>query len=265
MATMLPPQPVPGTSRGEIRTFMALSALPTDWLCFHSVRWFGAARQGEGDFIVVAPAGGLVFVEVKSRCTVDATGQWTRHKSNVVVKDPWEQAGTTGREVSARLRRAGVARRPYAAVACFPMGDPMFEGGLAAQQQRSLSATVLDDSALLEATLIDCLWEAGRRDTAALAAFKADELAIIRQTLLVTGQVAIPTPLVMAHAEEDRVSLTQEQVETYVELMSITRLLTIGGAGSGKTLLAAARAAQLARQGVPLLFVAANALAPAFQ
>ena len=260
MATMLPPQPVPGTSRPETRAFRGLEALPDGWICFHSVPWFGGEREGEGDFIVVAPIGGLLFIEVKPRCSVDEKGQWTRRNSTVVVKDPWEQARATGREVLRQLRRAGVRRRPAAYLACFPSGEPRFVGGIAAQAERSISADALGRPAALEALMVAALAEAARRDPAPLESFDAGELSTIRALLLVTGQVLVPALTAVRHAEEHRLELTAEQTSTYVDLMSMSRSLTLGGAGTGKTILASARAAQLSRQQLKTIVVVANAL-----
>jgi Nuclease-related domain/AAA domain len=260
VATMLPPQPPLGTSRPEKHVFTGLSKLPGDWTVFHSVCWFGLEREGEGDFIIVSPAGGLIFVEVKPTCDVDESGQWTRRKGSVPVKDPWEQAKVTGREVVARLKKAGVPRRPAAYVACFPFGEPRFVGGLARQQERSLSAADLASLDRLLMVLESALNEAASRDRMPLARFTATELETVRTILLVTGQVHIPLPTAVAHLEEHRLDLTQEQTETYVELMCANRLLTIGGAGTGKTILAAARAAQLSRQGLSVIVIAAHGL-----
>ncbi len=257
---MLPPQPPPGTSRGEVTAFRALEALPTDWTVFHSVVWFNEQREGEGDFIVVHPAGGLLFVEVKGRCSVDASGQWTRYRSNVVVKDPWTQAQTTGREVVRRLKRAGVERRPAAFLGCFPAGEPRFVGGLARQQQRSVAAADLEDSCRLQATLEDALLDAAARDEAPLRPFSEYEAQAIRTVLLVTGQVHVPVGRSIIEGDERRGALTDQQTRIYVELMRARRMLTTGGAGTGKTLLAAARAAQLSKHGQSTLVIVAHRL-----
>ena len=260
MATMLPPQPPPGTSRPEVRAFISLSGMPADWTIYHSVPWIGEKREGEGDFVVVSPVGGFIFIEVKSRCDVDENGQWTRHNSSMIIKDPWEQAKVTGREVMARLKKAGVSRRPAAHVACFPAGEPHFAGGLAMQQQRSISAAVLADPRRLLSILESALAEAAARDPVPLTKFTAPELENIRSVLLVTGQIHVPARMAIAHAEEDRAHLTGEQIKTYVDLMSASRMLTVGGAGTGKTLLAAARAAELTRQGLSTVVVTAHRL-----
>lgn len=258
MATMLPTQPPPGTSGPERRAFDCLARLPPEWTVFHSVPWFGDLNQGEGDFVVVGPQGGLVFLEVKGKCRVGLDGQWTRRNSNIVVKDPWAQAQSTGREITARLRRAGLPRRPAAYVACFPVGDPQFAGGLALQSERSLSADILEDSERLESVLDQTLRDAAIRDSVTLNAFTPAENDLIRSVLLVTGQVHVPLPSAVLDGAGRRAELTARQTEVYVNLMRTSRLLTLGPAGTGKTILAAARAAQLSRQGIGTLFLVAH-------
>lgn len=258
---MLPPQPPEGTNRGERVTFAALEHLPADWLVFHSVPWFGNRRnrEGEGDFILFIPAGAAIFLEVKGPCRIDPNGNWFYRGSSRPAKDPWKQARSTGGEVWHRLKASkNVRRRPSLYLACFPDGEPQFRGGLAHEPQRSIGACDLEKGAALSDDFLRML--AREAPDGLNDPFSASELDRIRDLLLVTGQVHVPPRREFVTVAASQSVLTAEQRETYVELMSGERMLTLGGAGTGKTVLAAARAAQLGRQGISTLVVTAHGL-----
>ncbi|HEX5959304.1 MAG TPA: nuclease-related domain-containing protein, partial [Hyphomicrobiaceae bacterium] len=95
-------------SGGERRLFQALRTLSNDVVVLHSFRWLhpGNARalardigaQGEGDFIILDPARGILVVEVKGGEVWCEHGQWfqkNRRTQKVQVINPEAQAANT--------------------------------------------------------------------------------------------------------------------------------------------------------------------------
>ena len=60
MAIMIPDE-FDGTSKGEQRLFSQLQELPDDVIVYYNPR----IKQREPDFVVIAPAIGVVVIEVK--------------------------------------------------------------------------------------------------------------------------------------------------------------------------------------------------------
>src|SRR5687768_12578097 len=87
MARMIPeiPKDFHG-SKGEERVFRALRSLNDDVTVIHSFRWLhpGNARaltqrlgaQGEGDFVLIDPARGVLVMEVKGGDVWCQDGEW---------------------------------------------------------------------------------------------------------------------------------------------------------------------------------------------
>jgi hypothetical protein len=109
MARMIPAMPTNfHGSKGEERVFRALRSLPADITIIHSFRWLhpGNARilsrrlgaQGEGDFVLIDPAHGVLVVEVKGGEVWCQEGEWrqrNRITGHAQAIDPEAQASDT--------------------------------------------------------------------------------------------------------------------------------------------------------------------------
>ncbi len=258
MAKMYPPQPPQTAPATERFVHRALSRLPDSWTVFHSVPWLGhgrrrsAAIEGEADFIILNPRLGVVFLEVKGRVRV-VDGQWS-YLNGEKTKDPLLQARSTAGIVMPALKDAGAPRLPFVCAAAFPDGMPKFQGGLARTGERCFGKEELQNAAELMRRFVTDLRALGAPSDVTDAAAKST-VEIYRRTLLANGQVSIHLPATAQDITSAQTQLTDEQVDDYVHLMMVKQLTTLGAAGSGKTVLAAARAAQLERQGVPTLFL----------
>jgi hypothetical protein len=109
MARMIPetPEDFHG-SAGEKRVFRALRTLPDDIVVIHSFRWLHPGNapvlaqrlqsQGEGDFVLIDPAQGILVVEVKGGDVWCEHGQWrqrNRKTGCVQLINPELQASNT--------------------------------------------------------------------------------------------------------------------------------------------------------------------------
>ena len=99
MAQMIPKQVSEGTkSRGEREFFASLASMKdtNDWIILHSVQIANhtAKTQGEADFIVLIPDGGIFVVEVKGGTITFENGKWHTMNRGGVRKEiePVEQA-----------------------------------------------------------------------------------------------------------------------------------------------------------------------------
>src|SRR5437763_271875 len=102
MAEMIPERPSPQTeSAAERRMFeMLRDGTPRSVVAFHHVAWLtpgkGGAREGEADFVVADPRGGVAVLEVKGGgIRYDGnSGKWFSSGRDGMheIRDPIDQA-----------------------------------------------------------------------------------------------------------------------------------------------------------------------------
>ncbi|MBF6605170.1 MAG: NERD domain-containing protein/DEAD/DEAH box helicase [Chloroflexi bacterium] len=250
------------------------TALPAD--AFHlypNAEWLGPmrdggpARDGEADLVIVHEDLGLLVLEVKSGTpTRDHAGRWWLG-DRALDRDPFNQAGDSKHQLVRKLQamadwsprtepRAGHAiALPDVDLASLPRGHVL----LGADAPTEL---VLDGEALETP-------EATRRWVERAYGYwlgdgsKGAPLGAVGVRLL--DEILAPTwtlhRLVRGRIEDDRaelVAMSREQVLIVSRTRRHRRLEVVGPAGSGKSMLAAAKARHLAHEGYRTLLVCFN-------
>jgi hypothetical protein len=238
----------------------ALRTLSEDWTVLHHVVWQArrAGRQGDGeaDFILIHPGRGAIVIEVKGGDIEIRDGRWksTGSRGRVYdIKNPFEQASDSKHALIKWLDGLGLSGhlRVGHAVA-FPHMDRLPNLGPAGT--REISWTSKELASILPAVeAVEAHWQLR-------GALAPSDLRRVVSLLAPTVEVRRATHIAAARAEESLVRLTAEQVELFSGLRASRGGLILGGAGTGKTVLALARAMQLANEGFRTLLVCYNEL-----
>lgn len=244
----------------ERKVAAALKTLPDSWIVFHSVSWQSkrSGRQGDGeaDFLVVHPRKGMLVIEVKGGGIEIDRGRWTttdRRGDKHEIKNPFDQATASKHALLGWLRSHGLMDRLRVGHGVvFPDMRSLPIVGPAAQPAISLIKSDLD--APLEA-ITKCMehWELE-------ANLSLKEINKLVSLLAPTVDVRPDLSSASADAEAELLVLTAEQIDAFAGLRANRGGLIVGGAGTGKTVLAIARAQQLARDGFRTLLVCYNEL-----
>ncbi len=274
MARLIPDTDVEAIGNaGERAVARALVAqLPEDCLVFHSYPWLRPARdarggvrfleEGEADFLVLDRRWGMLVLEVKGGTVTYDAGRrgWGRDKGGgrwESITDPFEQVSRTFHHLETSLCRArfgGVGHVPFAFGGAVVFPDCRWEGEVPPGGDPRVLFDGRDLGRLGErviSTLRD--WSRAGRPPMTPEHFER-----ARAGLLPAFRVV---PLLSRRVEEDErrlVRMTDGQAAAFGGLFGNDRVLVEGPAGSGKTLLAAARAVAFARDGKSTLLLCYN-------
>ena len=114
---MMPPYCPEDAPPGEHALFRALaSSEETDgWIVLHSLAIASHVRQvqGEADFVVIVPGGGILVIEVKSHATVERLpdGRWKLGNQPPTTRDPFQQASEAMHSIREYLTSRGIDLR----------------------------------------------------------------------------------------------------------------------------------------------------------
>lgn len=259
-------------SGAERRVYEALkTGLPDDFTVLHSVAWIARqpgehAQDGEADFMLVHPRDGILIIEVKGGgVSLDGyTGQWESCDSKGVhnpIKNPFAQAKNAKHQILSFLRQHRDWDRLVNGHICighavwFPdISSP--EKLVAPDRPRDLILTGPDLPQAKAA--IDRAW----RFVGAGAVGRVDpgrNGVTLIETLFARTFTVLPNAAARLEDEErQRIQLTSIQFRVLKLLGSRRRVGIVGGAGTGKTLLALEKAHELARRGFRTLLLAYN-------
>lgn len=241
--------------------------LPDDWVVMPSVKWTlmkdGYVRDGEADFVVLAPNSGMVVLEVKGskRFKVGLDGVWQRQcrdGSWITLKEgPPEQATRNMHDlvkVLCKKKNWDYFPGRYAYIVIYPQGEAkelpdMFdESTLATRRHMNQLATRLRSALDKRASgsrgvgFTDLIVEA----IADVLKNRGFELSKVD-----TGEDVAD--------DSERIDLlTQQQFATLRGLFELPKVAVIGPAGSGKTVLALWRLQALIDQGERAVYVCYN-------
>ena len=248
-------------------------ALPPEFTLFQNVAWVvrdhGVEREGEADVIVAHPERGFLVIEVKSGpITRDAQGRWWAG-GRPLDRAPFEQAADSRHSLVAKLRElpdwpAGLKPMSGHAVA-FPnaevasLGTKVFFLGPDADPDLIIDRAMLEPDGLRNARLrkwVDTayeLWSGGKAQS-------PGKQGIDMLAAMITSPLELRSLLrsEIKDGAREVARLTDEQLHVLNTLRGVRRAAVVGGAGTGKTMLAIAKAQQLAGEGFETLLVCFN-------
>ncbi|MCC6972761.1 MAG: NERD domain-containing protein [Anaerolineae bacterium] len=248
------------TSDAELALYDAFEKLPEPFTVLHAVKWFARTlgTVGEIDFLIAHPDLGVLIMEVKGGLIRVEQGRWFSGKHE--IKDPCEQAERNRRALGDWLendpRTKGIPVALFPAVA---LPDSRVAGHIRPDcpQDIFIDITHLPD---LEKRLLSIFAYWKPRADARHARMGGKHAVDALVQLLVPTRSLQPRITDMFAQENRKIEeLTQQQFKILSILRYQKRAAIIGGAGTGKTLLAMEKAAQLAQSGQHVLFVCYNA------
>lgn len=234
---------------------------------FHSFNWLtrgggGTLQEGECDFVVLDPERGMLFIEVKGGSLVFNGREWIRDvrgHSRSLKKDPFTQAQHAMHEITdlvkRRFPRSGLqGKLPFTFGFAVSFPDCRVSGRLPPNIQPEL---ILDAARLshLDAS-IRSIFASFRRD--GHRALTEREMESVREALYPKYQL-LPVVWRKLEDQEERLRrLTADQQRVLDILGNHPKAAIRGVAGSGKTILALAKAQSLARAGTRTLLLCYN-------
>ncbi len=241
--------PRPAKSEAEKRVWSALGAgLPPGWTAWHSLRLRdGKNYTGEGDFVLAHPERGLLVVEVKGGQVEQRDGRWFTN-GVAFEQAPLDQAQGFVRRLVKRLEDWNCAPPAFGAALAFP--DTDFDEQ---PQEDVLRGIVLGRSHLR--------WFKEALPAVAERALPPPHPARgswIERLHQLWGETWVPDLSLGTRVKalgERRFALDAAQLEALDGLAENGRVLVEGGAGSGKTLLAAEAARREAAGGKRVLLL----------
>lgn len=254
---------------GERKVAKALvEQLPSRVEIFHSFHWMGDGRkgnlvEGECDFVVLDPENGLLFVEVKGGSLEFDSEQMEWHRTTprgekrLLGKDPFEQVRKSMHEIVDRIIAAMPApKRPlsftYGFAVAFP--DCRYNGSL----PPSIAPDQLLDAAKCSAMRDSFDQVFTRFRLRQHGALSSQDVQSVHDALFPRYAIV---PVIWRKVEDQEARLhrlTLEQ-QRLLDFLGDHKLAAIKGvAGSGKTILALAKAQESARRGFRTLFLCYN-------
>ncbi len=263
--------PVPSDKwEREVRRQLS-KQLPDSWIVICSVAWalkvgFGPVKDGEADFVILAPGLGLAVVEVKGSklVYVGEDGTWYRQdfsgRKLKLKESPPEQANrnlhTLTKVVKDELCVGDSNAFPglHAWMVVYPNGE--VEGKI----------DLYDDSTLITKSRMHQLGGAIRaallsKGNANIGKKFSRELASDTAKILTNQRfrvVKVDTELDSKEDKEDIEELTRQQFAALRGAFELPRVAIIGPAGSGKTLLAFWKLSALLEEEKKAIFVCFN-------
>lgn len=256
----------------ESKVFNTLKrSLDDNWSVYYSRPWYGLSItggeiEGEADFILVHPDKGLFFLEVKGGLISydPAQSKWhsvDRHGIKHKIKDPVEQAKKCRYEFAKKLEKQKGWPEHYInykyGVILPDASDPKKEINSIGGHDKNLFCFAKTFNANLEAWLIGRLENHGRNDENVGPGIQG--LAVI------DSLIAQPVKLKMTMNADIRGDLeamdqllTGAQLQVIHSIRKLSRAVILGGAGTGKTLVAIEIAKMLADENKSVLVLTFN-------
>lgn len=235
-----PNKPRVTPSRAEHAVYEALSShMPQGWYAWHSLRIRVPGHpDAEADFLIADPKQGILILEVKGGRIEQRDGMWFSNGESL-KHAPREQANRFLRELVELLKSQNISPPPCGIATCFP--DTEFSAG---PSEGDLADCVLGSQDLRwveEAlpTIMECALAKGYKP-------KGNWIQAVHR---LWGEVWTPRldfGLQARIQKDERIRLDGEQFKALHGLIDNKSVLVLGGAGTGKTALAAALAQKLA-------------------
>ncbi len=242
----------------EARVWDAAMNLSDEWVVFHSVCWqskrHGKPGDGEADFVIVHPRNGIIVIEVKGgRITIEDGSWYSTDRNGQIheIKNPFEQAKVSKFALIKYLKDSFNIHIPVCHAVVFP--NISIDSSISMYGPRPI---ILDrvDLGNLENGLSSIFkhWEQK-------ADLQKSVIQNIIRLLAPTINVRITANDIISDCNEQLLSLTKQQIRAFQQLRLIRRAAILGGAGTGKTVLAVERARRLTLDGFSTLLTCFNA------
>ncbi len=257
------PHPHDPKKKAEGDTFAALKELDDDWMVFYEVRWqskrFGKEGDGETDFVLAHPNRGLIILEVKGGREIrQEDGKWVQvghdGQSHVMGTNPFQQ-GELAKYALKKYLREKVAKFPEKGRIGHAAAFPGFrlDGDLGIDAPRAIIIDKDDHKAIVPAV------ERIAKHWSPLQSFDSSQFKQLKQALAPSRSIKRHRTDDVEDVKDQLIELTERQYEILRRLSGRQhRSLVVGGAGTGKTVLARQRAADLAADGFRVLLVCFN-------
>lgn len=273
MARLIPESLPNGTPASELHVFESFSRLGDSWTVMWNVPvgLFGkpTATLRQIDFLLIHEHQGILVVEVKGGAIRVERGQWwTQPRGSTewkkLARSPFDQAADQRFVLQRYLtEKFKIDRRALAHAVAFPA--TIVPGDLGPDAPRGLIID-LEDLRQPAAAIQRVRHEWGECD--ALRAEALEKIvAELKPTFtlnVVSAAVAADTTEALERETRRQATMVQSQVEAYKTLLAADRAVVLGGAGTGKTVIAAQLAEQLSSTGNRTLLLCHRSAVQAF-
>lgn len=223
-----------GSPDSERRVFKAVrDSIPKNWYAWHSLKIrIKNGRDGECDFVVADPARGLLLLEVKGGYLQKKHGQWYQNKAPL-LRSPSSQAKKFRQLLRTKFQELEKIPPPIGIAVCFPDTPAATQ-----PTQGDLDGRIIGSSDLpyLDARLPTLFIEESGPPH-----HKIPHPGWIKTIHTLWCDSWIPA-LYLSIKSKDfidrRLRLNTEQFCALCSILENDRVLVLGGAGTGKTLLA---------------------------
>jgi len=258
------------TSTAELDLFDAFEKLPQPYQVFHSVSWIAHETRkgsvGEIDFLIAHPEKGLLVIEVKGgqialkrqgmRQKWTSTSYWNEETE---IGDPIAQAERNRRNLQAWLENDVRTRRfSYAIFTAVAFPDMIVNSDIRPDFPKAIVIDA-EDVKNLGKTLdrIFTYWKdhADQKNTQMSGKAAVDAL---KELIVPSRQLGKVVSVIFERERKKIEELTRRQFHVLNMLNNYRRAAIVGGAGTGKTMIAMEKAKQLALSGFRVLFLAFN-------
>lgn len=237
--------------------------LPADFIVIHSVNWITNAinnrTDGEADFLIIHPRIGLLILEVKAgRISFDTSRGWTSKDSKGKVHriDPFDQAKTTKKVLLSKWLESPTTKNlflPSAHAVCFCDVDEV-DGQLPLEAHPSI---ILTRDKLNSSYLVEYI-ESAFRYAKCTRPLTPEVFDKIRKLFVHSCEFKISLKNEIKDGKERIYQMTTKQFEVLNGLERMKQVAVLGGAGTGKTMMAIEKSIRLADQGLSIAFVCYN-------
>ena len=252
------------TSDAELALYEAFEQLPEPFTVLHAVKWFARTlgTVGEIDFLIAHPGHGVLVLEVKGGGIRVEDGRWfstDRGGRTHEIKDPCAQAERNRRALHDWLdsdpRTRGVNVALFPAVA---LPDAVVSHDVRPDCPEAIFIDMRHLHDLPDRLLEIFAYWSGRADGRNQKMDGARAVHVLVELLVPTQDFQPRIVEQFAREQRQIEKLTQQQFRILKLLRYTRRAAVIGGAGTGKTLLAMEKATQLAEAGQRVLFICFN-------
>lgn len=251
MAKMIPLSPAEDTrSSAEIHLFRRFQQMPDtdDWTVIHSLKLSRHATQSEGeaDFVVIIPNEGVFVLEVKGgRIEYTNNNEWfsiDRNNDKYKIKDPIKEAKDAMYSIADYIKNndnsgLNLCYCQFGSGIVFP--DTTVHGLFRLPDIDDNQIADIDDVLDMKAYLLRlAAFSKSRRSAQLVFTPNAEKANAIVKLLRPNQATHISLSSQIHSAENQAITLTENQQDVFDGLLDNERCLIRGSAGTGKTVLA---------------------------